>query len=164
MSKIFIIGGPGSGKSTLARFLANKNNLNYCELDELFWDNNNGTAYNTKRDANIRDSMLSDILKKDNWIIEGVWFKEWINPIIEQADEIIILRPPYILRQYRILKRSLRRFLYLEGKTHKESLKSIYNLLIWSKSYETELLPQFINKLDMMKKSYNIIDNKNPTY
>ena len=47
--KIHIIGGPGSGKSTLAESLSRKLGIPHVDLDDLQWNNAQG-SYGTKRD------------------------------------------------------------------------------------------------------------------
>ena len=71
--RIRIIGGPGSGKSTLARQLAEEYGIPHYDLDNLQWDNA-AADYGTKRDPSERDALLADILKQDDWIIEGVYY------------------------------------------------------------------------------------------
>ena len=38
-----------------------------------------------------RDKKLKNILKKDKWIIEGVYWQTWILPAFRKAEIIIIL-------------------------------------------------------------------------
>ncbi len=69
--KIHIIGGPGSGKTYLAEKLSKELGIRHYDLDELQWDNNSD-SYGVKREPAERDRLLADVLKKNDWIIEGV--------------------------------------------------------------------------------------------
>ena len=71
--KIHIIGGPGSGKTTLAKQLSEKLGIPRFDLDDLQWDNASG-AYGTRRAPQERDALLAEILKHDDWIIEGDYY------------------------------------------------------------------------------------------
>lgn len=131
--KIHIIGGPGSGKTTLAKQLSEKLGIPRFDLDDLQWDNASG-AYGTKRDPKVRDAMLAEILKRDDWIIEGVYYA-WCGQCFADADQIRLLHVPRRVYRRRIIRRFLLRKLGLEpGK--RETLKSLSALLKWADKYE----------------------------
>ena len=71
--KIHIIGGSGSGKTYLAEKLSREYGIPHFDLDELQWDAA-ADAYGKKRNAAERDALLQNILKEDDWIIEGVYY------------------------------------------------------------------------------------------
>ena len=81
MTKIFISGGPGSGKTTYAKKLSAKMNIPHFDLDDIKWEK---ASFNSERPKEerlkLRDKILSE---NDSWIIEGVYFKDWIIPILE---------------------------------------------------------------------------------
>ena len=131
--KIHIIGGPGSGKTFLAEKLSSELGIPHYDLDALQWDTA-AERYGTKRDAQERDALLREILQKDDWIIEGVYYA-WCRQCFAKADRIYLLSvPPYRYR-YRILRRFVRRKLGIEtGK--KETLKSLFALLKWADKYQ----------------------------
>lgn len=131
--KIHIIGGSGSGKTFLANKLSKEYGIEHYDLDDLQWDNA-AKSYGVKRNADERRAMLQDILKKDQWIIEGVYYK-WCKQCFADADEIYLLQVPKRVYTYRIIKRFIKRKLRLE-KGKKESLKSLVDLIKWADSYE----------------------------
>lgn len=66
MKKIIVIGCPGSGKSTLSRRLHEKTGIPLFHLDMMFWN-----ADKTTVEKEIFIKRLTDILKQDEWIIDG---------------------------------------------------------------------------------------------
>jgi adenylate kinase family enzyme len=130
--KIHIIGGPGSGKTTLAKQLSEELQIPHYDLDDLQWDN--GAGYGTKRDPSERDALLAQLLSKDDWIIEGVYYA-WCERCFAEADRIYLLEVPRRVYRRRIIRRFIRRKLGLEpGK--RETLKSLSALLQWADKYE----------------------------
>ncbi len=130
--KIHIIGGPGSGKTTLAKQLSEELQIPHYDLDDLQWDNSAG--YGTKRDPSERDALLAQLLSKDDWIIEGVYYA-WCERCFAEADRIYLLEVPRRVYRRRIIRRFIRRKLGLEpGK--QETLKSLSALLQWADKYE----------------------------
>ena len=83
--KIHIVGGPGSGKSFLAKKLSRELGIPHYDLDDIQWASEGG--YGTKRDITERDALLRQILQKDQWIIEGVYYA-WCGRCFEDADRI----------------------------------------------------------------------------
>lgn len=133
--KIHIIGGPGSGKSFLANNLSKELGIPHYDLDDLQWDNKSD-SYGVKRDPVEREEMLNQILKQDDWIIEGVYFK-WCKQSFADADKIYVLDIPRYKYRYRIIRRFIRRKLRIE-KGKKETLKSLKALLKWADQYYQE--------------------------
>ena len=105
--KIHIIGGPGSGKSFLADNLSKQFDTPHYDLDDLQWDNV-ANDYGTKRNPQERDVLLNQILQKDDWIIEGVYFA-WCKQCFEDADKIYVLDVPRYQCRYRIVLRFIKK-------------------------------------------------------
>lgn len=133
--KIHIIGCSGSGKTYLAKALSKKYNTPHFDLDDIQWDNNAG-GYGVKMPVEKRTELLNDILKNDSWIIEGVYYT-WVGRCFENADKIFVLDMPKRIYICRIIKRTIKRKLGLE-KGKKESLKSVYNLLKWTNTFQNK--------------------------
>lgn len=131
--KIHIIGGSGTGKSYLAEGLSGKYGVPHFDLDDLQWDNTADT-YGIKMPAERRAALLREILEKDDWIVEGVYYK-WVQESFEKADLIYILEIPEIVYKVRIIKRFIKRKLKLE-KGKKETLKSLAGLIRWTDQYQ----------------------------
>ena len=132
--KIRIIGGPGSGKSYLAEALSKETGIPLYDLDDLQWKNELG-SYAQRREPEERAKMLEQILQKENWIIEGVYYG-WCPQSFRDADRIYLLRVPRRVYRGRILRRFFRRHLGLEGGM-KESVPALLRLLKWADTFET---------------------------
>ncbi|MBQ7921815.1 MAG: adenylate kinase [Clostridia bacterium] len=66
MKKIIVIGCPGSGKSTFSRSLHQITDIPLYHLDMLYWNPDKTTA-----EKSVFRKNLSDIIRKDTWIIDG---------------------------------------------------------------------------------------------
>lgn len=159
MTKIYISGAAGSGKTTYAKKLSKKLKIKCFDLDEVKWINSGKSGiFNTERSKEERVKLLNKILtENENWICEGVYFQDWIIPVVEQADEVIILDPPLYLRQYRIIKRSLRRLLHIEEAKFKETPKALFKLLSWNHHYNKKYLPRLMEKIHNTDTKYKIV-------
>ena len=133
--KIHIIGCSGSGKTYLAKALSEKYNTPHFDLDDIQWDNNAG-GYGVKMPLEKRTELLNDILKNESWIIEGVYYA-WVGKCFEDADKIYVLDIPKRVYKYRIITRTIKRKLGLE-KGIRETLKSVYNLLKWTDTFQNK--------------------------
>ena len=152
--RIHIIGGPGSGKTTLAKKIVANRGLPYMDLDDIQWDNSRNT-YGHKNPEEIRDAALLKFLKGNSlWVIEGTYVG-WLLPSFSAANIVIILLTPLWLRQFRVLRRSLRRKLGFEKSKH-ESLADICTMLSWNAKWEKEKLPRALKILTENKIPYRI--------
>lgn len=149
--KIHIVGCSGTGKTYLATALSKKYNIPHFDLDDIQWDNNSN-GYGVKMPVEKRNELLQDILEKDSWIIEGVYYA-WVLESFEKADIIYVLDMPKYIYKSRIIIRFIKRKLGLEnGK--KETLKSLYNLLKWTDVFQNKnmqeikrILEEYENKV-----------------
>ena len=66
MKKVIVIGCPGSGKSTVSRALHNKTGIPLYHLDMMYWN-----ADKTTVEKSVFLERLSDVLEKNEWIIDG---------------------------------------------------------------------------------------------
>lgn len=137
--KIHIIGCSGSGKTYLAKALSKKYNTPHFDLDDIQWDNNAG-GYGVKMPIEKRTELLNKILENDSWIIEGVYYA-WVGDCFRDADKIYVLDISKRVYTYRIIKRAIKRKLGLE-KGKKETLKSVYNLLKWTDTFQNKSMPE----------------------
>lgn len=134
MKQIHIIGGPGSGKSYLARKLCAALNVPLCELDDLFWANDQET-YGNRAEPAERDNKLRQFISSDGWIVEGVYYA-WVSDSFERADAIVVLSPGPLVRDFRILRRFVLRKLGFQQSAKKETVSSLVALIRWNHSYD----------------------------
>lgn len=88
MQKIIVIGCPGSGKSTFSRALRDKLGLPLHYLDML-WHKPDKTTVSREE----FDKKLSEILKSDEWIIDGN-FNRTLEMRVEACDTVFLLDFP----------------------------------------------------------------------
>lgn len=143
--KIHIIGCSGSGKTYLANALSEKYNIPHFDLDDIQWDNT-AREYGKKRPLDKRKALLQEVLSNDAWIIEGVYYS-WVQQSFDEADKIYVLDMPRYLYKSRIMIRSVKRKLgILKGK--KETLKSVWNLLKWTETFQNKNMKEIKRILD----------------
>lgn len=82
--KIAIFGWPATGKSTLGEYLSNKMNIKMYSLDLIRWNNSKDGI----KDDNLFINEYNNILKNNEWIIEGNAL-DWIGTRLDQADVLI---------------------------------------------------------------------------
>ena len=97
--RILILGGCGAGKSTFAQSIGESIDIPIYHLDALYWKA--GWKRPTKEEW---DSKLSEIVNKDEWIIDGE-YRDTLDERLEKADVIIFLDVPTVVRLYRVIKR-----------------------------------------------------------
>ncbi len=88
MKKIIVIGCPGSGKSTFSRQLHNITKIPLYHLDMMFWNEDKTTV-----EKSVFLEKLSEVLKKDEWIIDGN-FSSTMEMRISMCDTVIFLDYP----------------------------------------------------------------------
>lgn len=86
--KIIVIGCPGGGKSTFARKLRDKTGLPLYYLD-MIWHKPDRT--NTTREE--FDERLSEILDRDEWIIDGNYGRT-LEMRLQRCDRVFLLDFP----------------------------------------------------------------------
>ena len=146
--KIHIIGCSGTGKTYMAERLSEKYKIPHFDLDDIQWDNNSH-AYGVKMPIERRDSLLQDMLKKDSWIIEGVYYA-WVQECFENADIIYVLDMPKHIYKTRIIIRFIKRK-FQSKKAKKETLRSLCDLLKWTDDFQKRNMneiKQILNKYE----------------
>lgn len=157
--KIYITGSTGSGKTTTAACLSEKLGLPFYKIDEIVWDNTNGYAAK-KHPEEARNKQILDISRTDPWIAEGIYFQEWMLPLLKSADFIFILSPPKIVRDFRLLKR------YIKSKFSRkqltENLLFLYKNISWGHGFEKNKLPLLLELLHEDNIPYHLYSGNRP--
>jgi adenylate kinase family enzyme len=117
-NRLYIIGPEGCGKSTLASFLSKQLKIKHYDLDDIVWSR----RYDKKRSYKNRLKNLNKIVKKDKWIIEGI-FGGWTEPVFKKADFVIILNLNYHL----LIKNLLKRFFIGRFRGYEKEKTNIYD-------------------------------------
>lgn len=156
--KIIILGNGGSGKSTLGDTLSKRLNIPVYHLDQLTF-NTNWTAISEKEFI----EKLKNILKKEQWIVEGWSFNSTILMRADAADLIIYLEFNvwlcYLYALQRHLKYTFKQNPYdpPDSNIWKKTRRMIKAMWIVHKVYE----PQLHTLLSQYTGSKNIIRVKN---
>ena len=113
--KLYITGPVGSGKTTLARQLSQKTGVPCFHLDQVAHEPDpDRPGGNRKRPEKERDAMFRSILEQEDYILEDTGRACFIAGM-EQADRVVLLEPPPLLRRKRVVARWLRQNLGLEA-------------------------------------------------
>jgi adenylate kinase family enzyme len=148
--KIYIIGGQGSGKSFLAGKLGEKLNISHQDLDRVVYK---GKNFLVKWSLEKRKERLKKALSKKQWILEGAYTSEWINPIIKKADLILILDINSLIARKRVIARYVKR-------EEKDRFKDLLFLLKSAKNYRKEKVPKIVKLAKKYKKRYLRLTSK----
>lgn len=159
MSKIYIIGIVASGKTTLSRKIAELIQTKAYELDEVVWPEVNGQQ--VKRTPQEQLDELHRIDNMGSWIIEGTYRKN-CHSVLDQADQIVFLDPPLLLRCIRIVTRFIKQQLKIEACRYKSDLKMLRWMFKWTVEFERDrdqfhdLLKPYEEKLIVLKHTKDI--------
>ncbi|MBR4906840.1 MAG: adenylate kinase [Clostridia bacterium] len=85
MKRVVVTGSPGSGKSVLSLKLKEKTGLPLVHLDNVWWKPDR--THITREEF---DAALADILKEDEWILDGSYSRTF-EPRIAACDTVILL-------------------------------------------------------------------------
>lgn len=139
---IYILGGTGAGKSYVTAKIKENTNYYPISLDKIYWTDN----FLKHNDIETVKSTLSEEMQKnEKFIVEGSYLSDWVYTGFEKCDVILAIKMDYKLQRKRVIKRFIKRKLKLEYSSQKESIKSIKELLNWSKNY-ADKLDNFIAK------------------
>ena len=112
------MGNAASGKTTFARRLSGALGVPHVELDSLFWRANWEMA--------PADEFLADVesrLTARGWVVDGNYHSRLGTSVLERADVVVWLDPPFRTILSRLLRRTVRRI-----RTHE---------LLWGVNRET---------------------------
>ena len=109
--RILIVGSTASGKTTLANKISSMLNLPVYSTDDFVYKEKHTTKYSEQE----RNDKLKSILKKKNWINEGVHSSPWFVPAFQKADLVIVLCLPRWTLFKRVIVRNFERKKKFEG-------------------------------------------------
>jgi adenylate kinase family enzyme len=124
--RIVVIGTTSSGKSTLAKQIAEKLNLQFVELDALYWEENWMPA-----PIFTFFERVENVVEAENWVIAGNYSS--VRHIVwKRAQAIIWLDYPFHIVFWRLIKRTIQRAITKELLWGKNIEKFWGHLKIWS--------------------------------
>ena len=88
MKKIIVIDCPGSGKSTFSKALHKASGIPLFHLDMMFWNPDKTTV-----EKSVFLERLSNVIEKDEWIIDGN-YASTMEQRIKACDTVIFLDYP----------------------------------------------------------------------
>ena len=151
MKRINVVGTSGSGKTTFSKELAQKLNIEYIEMDRLYWKND----WRGSSDAELLHS-IHFALKGEAWVLDGNYNRtqavKW-----EHLDTLIWLDFPFYLVFYRVLKRAIKRAITKEKLWNTNNYENFK--LLFSKD---SIVLWMITSYPTMKKRYSeVFENPN---
>ena len=148
--RIYICGFTASGKSTLAAKLSKKYSLPVFVTDNFTYSDATYTIYRTETQ---RATLLKKTATTENWIIEGVHRKEWIDPGFKRAEIIVILWPSWCRLFYQTVNRY-----FAQGKptTFSRLLKFIW----WMIKGQKRFITAYISLAQKYNKKYFVLRSR----
>ncbi len=144
--KICIIGPSGVGKTSISQQLSCRFNTTSHEFDDIYWDSN---EYHVKNSQEKIDARIHEILKLDQWIMEGAYDKRLL-PFFQESTTILRIKIPYWLCAFRLITRFIGTKI-----SHRESIetwKSTVDRLKSSKNFDQRLDAFFNNHSELSNK------------
>lgn len=105
MKRINVVGTSASGKSTFAKQLAQQLNVDYIELDDLYWLDD----WQEPTDALFFEKIQNAIDQAEHGFVLDGNYSRTNNIKWQQVDTIIWLDLPFQINMYRSIKRALHR-------------------------------------------------------
>jgi adenylate kinase family enzyme len=135
--KLYITGSVGSGKTTLARKISKITGIPCRHLDEVVHEEDPIDSWgNRKRPVEVRDAIFAEILAEESWIMEDAG-RECFLEGIRQADQVIFLDFPPLVRRKRILLRYMKQKLGLERCIYRPHFAVLKAMFRWADNYDS---------------------------
>ena len=103
MNKINVIGTTGSGKTTFSSALAQQLQIEYIEIDKVYWKPN----WREPEEQEFLDKLSNSIIGAE-WVLDGNYSRAR-KLIWESADTVIWLDYGYFRTLWQLVKRSITR-------------------------------------------------------
>ena len=110
MRRVNVIGGSGSGKTLVGRAIAAKLDVPFIELDEIHW----GRYPDWRMPADDEFRLwVKEAIAGERWVVDGSYSRTR-DIVWARADTVVWLELPFLLRLWRVLRRTLARMLTRE--------------------------------------------------
>jgi adenylate kinase family enzyme len=104
VKRVAVVGGSCVGKTTVARELARRLNVPHVELDALHHDRNWQEA---SADAFQARVLAAFDAAPEGWVADGNYRSKLGSLVLERADTVVFLEPPFHVAFGRALRRTL---------------------------------------------------------
>ncbi|ENV32052.1 AAA family ATPase [Acinetobacter gerneri] len=126
MKRINVVGTSAVGKTTFSRKLADKLDLKYIELDDLFWLND----WQESSDEDFFQKLQQKIENASNgYVIDGNYTRtthiKW-----KEIDTVIWLDLPFSMNLFQSIKRAFKRSFYKENLWKNSNNKESFSQLL----------------------------------
>lgn len=144
--KVALFGWPATGKSTFGKFISNKLGIELYSLDIIRWKYSKDGI---KDDSKFLEEY-EELIKKDNWIIEGNAL-DFIDSRLESADVLIFFDSTIekCVENYKNREEKIK--LGVEKRLNFDESKSTTDTIEWIKNRYSKK----IDKLRIILKEYN---------
>ena len=152
MKRVIIIGCSGSGKSYFAKKLRNKTGLPLYHLDNIWWRSDG-----TNIERSEFDSILGELLGRDEWIIDGNYQRTMVQRM-DACDTVFFFDLPTEvclegIRERKGKERSDMAWKNAPEKDDAEFVEFIKNYNVEHRPYALELLGKYKDKNIVIFKS-----------
>lgn len=104
MRRVAVVGGSCAGKTTVARRLAAILEVPFIELDAL----NHEAGWTEAPHDVFRERVEAALAAApDGWVVDGNYRSRLGSSVLEQADTVVFLDPPFAVALARVLRRTL---------------------------------------------------------
>lgn len=152
--KIAIFGWPATGKSTFGKWISSKLDIELYALDVIRWK----YSQNGIKDHEKFLEAYEEILKKEEWIIEGNAL-DWIDSRLEQSDILLFFDSTVERTIERYYQREERIALGMEERMNCDSKESAKEFAFWLKNRYVKKIEKLKPMLDQYKEKIMIINH-----
>ena len=150
--RINVVGTAGSGKSTVGKRIAERLNVPYIQLDELFWKPN--WAESTDEELFPK---LEKALSADDWVLDGNYSRT--QPIKwKRVQMVVYLDLPFHIVFYRVIMRTIVRGI------KKEELWAGNKEILWKQFFTRDSIILWTLKRFFTNRKRFAINSKDPKY
>jgi adenylate kinase family enzyme len=147
--RISVVGGSCSGKTTLSRRLSARLGLPHIELDALHHGPNWDEAPAELLQQRVRDALAQ---APDGWVVDGNYHGKIGRLVLDEADLVVFLDPPFrtALRRslWRTFSRSLtRRELWNGNRETFRNAFSKHSIVLWVIRTHRQMRPKWQERL-----------------
>jgi adenylate kinase family enzyme len=132
MKRVMVVGQPGAGKSWVARRIGQRTGLPVVHMDQIHWMPGWVERVRTEKIA-----MAHAVEIAETWVFEG-GLSATMAHRLSRADTLVILDVPFVLRVWRVVRRTLRH----HGRTRPDLPKNCperFKLEFWAYIWRTRI-------------------------